>query len=116
MASISDGLQAFISYCNQHIRGDEKSEAQTFLTRFFQAFGHEGIKEAGAEFEDRLRKGSSKGKTGFADLVWRSQPGLFIFLFQKFPSGQYLFLALTIGFLAIKQKRLPLMTFTFLAC
>lgn len=76
MASISDGLQAFVSYCNQHIRGDEKSEAQTFLTRFFQAFGHEGIKEAGAEFEDRLKKGSSKGKTGFADLVWRSQPGL----------------------------------------
>jgi SAM-dependent methyltransferase len=76
MASISDGLHAFVSYCNQHIRGDEKSEAQTFLTRFFQAFGHEGIKEAGAEFEDRLTKGSSKGKTGFADLVWRSQPGL----------------------------------------
>jgi SAM-dependent methyltransferase len=76
MASISDGLQAFVSYCNQHIRGDEKSESQTFLTRFFQAFGHEGIKEAGAEFEDRLKKGSSKGKTGFADLVWRSQPGL----------------------------------------
>jgi SAM-dependent methyltransferase len=76
MASISDGLQAFVSYCNQHIRGDEKSEAQTFLTRFFQAFGHEGIKEAGAEFEDRLKKSSSKGKTGFADLVWRSQPGL----------------------------------------
>jgi hypothetical protein len=49
----------------------KKSEAQTFLTKFFQAFGHEEINEAGAEFEDRLKKGSAKGKTGFADLVWR---------------------------------------------
>jgi SAM-dependent methyltransferase len=72
----SSDLQAFVSYCQQHIRGDEKSEAQTFLTRFFQAFGHEGIKEVGAEFEDRLKKGSSKGKTGFADLVWRSRSGV----------------------------------------
>jgi hypothetical protein len=37
-------LKAFVEYCQQHLRGDEKSEAQTFLTKFFQAFGREGIK------------------------------------------------------------------------
>lgn len=39
-----------------------------FLDRLFQAFGHDGYKEAGATLEDRVRR---KGKaTGFADLVW----------------------------------------------
>ncbi len=76
MTSSSDSLQSFVSFCQQHIRGDEKSEAQTFLNRFFQAFGHEGVKEAGAEFEERLKKSSGKGGTGFADLVWRSGKGV----------------------------------------
>lgn len=75
MTPPAQALQAFVEYCQQHIRGDEKSEAQTFLTRFFQAFGHAGIKEAGAEFEARLSKGSKAGKMGFADLVWRSRAG-----------------------------------------
>ncbi len=30
-------LKAFVEYCQQHLRGDEKSEAQTFLTKLFQA-------------------------------------------------------------------------------
>jgi SAM-dependent methyltransferase len=68
-------LQAFVQFC-QTLKGDEKSESQTFLDRFFRAFGHEGAIEAGAEFEDRLKKSSAKGKTGYADLVWRSRPGL----------------------------------------
>lgn len=76
MPTTAQNLSEFVRYCQQHLRGDEKSEAQTFLTRFFQAFGHEGIKEAGAEFEERLKKGSAKGKTGFADLVWRSRLGI----------------------------------------
>ncbi|MGV0023993.1 type IIL restriction-modification enzyme MmeI [Phormidesmis priestleyi] len=58
------------------MKGDEKGESQTFLDRFFRAFGHEGAIEAGAEFEDRLKKASAKGKTGFADLVWRSRSGV----------------------------------------
>ena len=29
----------FIEYCNKHIKGDEKGEAQTFLERFFIALG-----------------------------------------------------------------------------
>lgn len=68
-------LEAFVTFC-KGLRGDEKSESQTFLDRFFRAFGHAGAIEAGAEFEDRLKKASAKGKTGFADLVWRARPGV----------------------------------------
>ncbi len=68
-------LQAFVTFC-KGLRGDEKSESQTFLDRFFRAFGHQGAIEAGAEFEDRLKKASAKGKMGFADLVWRSRMGV----------------------------------------
>ncbi len=76
MAVTRDSLQAFVDYCKAYIQGDEKSEAQTFLTRFFQAFGHVGIKEVGAEFEERVKKASKKDKTGFADLVWSPAPGV----------------------------------------
>ncbi|ANV91248.1 DNA methyltransferase [Picosynechococcus sp. PCC 8807] len=76
MAVTRDSLQVFVDYCNAYIQGDEKSEAQTFLTRFFQAFGHAGIKEVGAEFEERVKKASKKDKTGFADLVWSPAPGV----------------------------------------
>ncbi len=76
MPATPESLQSFVNYCQQHLRGDEKSEAQIFLTKFFQAFGQVGTKEVGAEFEDRLTKGSAKGKTGFADLVWRSRAGV----------------------------------------
>ena len=60
-------LEAFVAYAHT-LDGDEKGEAQVFLDRFFQAFGHDGYKEAGATLEDRVRR---KGRaTGFADLVW----------------------------------------------
>lgn len=75
MTATPANLQAFVTFC-KGLRGDEKSESQTFLDRFFRAFGHEGAIEAGAEFEDRLKKGSAKGNTGFADLVWRSRQGV----------------------------------------
>lgn len=71
MSSTSESLQIFVQFCQQHIKGDEKGETQTFLDRFFRAFGHEGVLEAGATFEERIQKGSKKGKTGFADLVWK---------------------------------------------
>lgn len=71
MASTSDRLQTFVDYCQQYIKGDEKSESQSFLDRFFQAFGHKGAIEAGAEYEQRVQKGSKTGKTGYADLVWK---------------------------------------------
>ncbi|MGB3542293.1 MAG: DNA methyltransferase, partial [Rubrivirga sp.] len=60
-------LRDFVDYAVT-LDGDEKGEAQVFLDRFFQAFGHAGYKEAGATLEDRVRR---KGRaTGFADLVW----------------------------------------------
>ncbi len=71
MSTIAESLQTFVSYANQHIRGDEKGEAQVFLDRFFRAFGHQGALEAGATYEERVQKGSKRGKTGFADLVWK---------------------------------------------
>ena len=65
--SLAQRLQQFTDYVRS-LDGDEKGEAQVFLDRLFQAFGHGGYKEAGATLEDRVRR---KGRaTGFADLVW----------------------------------------------
>jgi hypothetical protein len=44
-------LSEFVAWCAKHITGDEKGEAQLFLDRLFQAFGHAGLKEAGATLE-----------------------------------------------------------------
>jgi type II restriction/modification system DNA methylase subunit YeeA len=62
-------LVAFVAWCGEHIRGDEKGEAQLFLDHLFRAFGHAGLKEAGATCEDRVKKDG--GGTAFADLVWK---------------------------------------------
>lgn len=71
MVATPQSLHEFVNYRLQHIQGKERGEAQIFLERFFQAFGHKGIKEVGAECEFVVAKGSKKGKTGFADLVWK---------------------------------------------
>ena len=47
-------LAGFVSWVGANIKGDEKGEAQVFLDRFFQAFGHAGLKEAGARLEERM--------------------------------------------------------------
>ena len=70
-SSTPESLSKFVQFCNQHITGQERKEAQTFLDRFFRAFGHEGALEAGAKYEEPIKKGSKTGKTGFADLVWK---------------------------------------------
>ncbi|MCB1210282.1 MAG: class I SAM-dependent DNA methyltransferase [Verrucomicrobiales bacterium] len=80
-------IPAFLDFVKT-LKGDEKSEAQTFLDRLFKALGHEGAQEAGATFEYRVAKkpGSSqlslfsgddlasapklKGGVKFADLLW----------------------------------------------
>ena len=67
---MSEALQDFVDF-HSTLQGDEKSESSTFLDRFFQAFHHKGAIEAGAVYEYRVKKGSAKGKTGFADLVWK---------------------------------------------
>ncbi|WP_396888632.1 DNA methyltransferase [Microcystis aeruginosa] len=59
------------SLLKNDITGKERKEAQIFLDRFFRAFGHKGALEAGATYEEAITKGSKKGKTGFADLVWK---------------------------------------------
>ncbi len=59
-------LAEFVAFA-RGLKGDEKSEAQTFLTRLFQAFGHAGAVEAGATFEHRIRIENS---TKFSDLLW----------------------------------------------
>jgi hypothetical protein len=68
---LSYSLQQFIAYRQQYCTGGEREHAQLFLDRFFKAFGHKGAIEAGAEYEKAIAKSSSKGKTGFADLVWK---------------------------------------------
>jgi len=73
-ANTRKNLADFVLFC-QKLKGSEKQESQLFLERLFKAFGHQGVIEAGAEFETKLAKGSKKGGTGFADLVWRSQRG-----------------------------------------
>lgn len=60
-------LQIFVDYA-QTLDRDEKGEAQVFLDRFFQAFGHGGYKEAGATLEKRVKVKDKA--TRFADLVW----------------------------------------------
>jgi type I restriction-modification system DNA methylase subunit len=68
MSQITQGVERLVEYVRK-LSGDEKSEAQVFCDRLFQAFGHPGYKEAGATLEYRLK---TKGKiTKFPDLVWK---------------------------------------------
>ena len=71
MVATPQSLHEFVNFRLQYISGKERSSAQVFLDRFFRAFGHQGALQAGAEYEVAIAKGSKKGKTGFADLVWK---------------------------------------------
>lgn len=66
---LRDRLAAFVEYRSRYLDGDEKSEAQIFLERLFQAFGHDGIAESGARLEERIRM-IDRGGVSFADLRW----------------------------------------------
>ena len=50
------------------LKGDEKSEAQTFLLNLLKAFGHDGKLPEGASFEYRVK--FPNGHTKFADFAW----------------------------------------------
>lgn len=63
-------LTSFCDWARQNIAGDEKGEAQIFLDRLLQAFGHAGVREVGAKLEMRVRSRDCTG-TAFADLVWK---------------------------------------------
>jgi hypothetical protein len=41
-AELRESLEKFVKFA-RNLKGDEKSEAQPFLDRFFRAFGHEGV-------------------------------------------------------------------------
>ncbi len=69
MSVIVEKIQRFVDY-SKTLAGDEKGEAQVFCDRLFQAFGHDGYKEAGATLEFRIKKESGRG-TQFADLIWK---------------------------------------------
>lgn len=61
-------LREFVQYASR-LKGDEKSEAQVFLDRLFRAFSRQGVAEAGATLEMRVK--NDRGGTAFADLVWK---------------------------------------------
>src|SRR5207237_399547 len=61
-----DRILTFVAYAQQ-LEGRERGEAQVFLDRLFQAFGHAGYAEAGARLEDLVR---DQGAARFVDLKW----------------------------------------------
>jgi len=67
----TERLQHFVAFVRDHLRGDEKGEAQVFVDRLFQAFGQPGAIEAGAVYEDRLKRPNRRG-VNFADLTWKN--------------------------------------------
>lgn len=67
-ADRTKAILEFVEYAKL-LAGKEKQEAHVFLERLFQAFGHKGHKEAGAELEAKVRNKDSK--VNFADLVWK---------------------------------------------
>ncbi len=59
-------------WAKTHITGDEKGQAQIFIDRLFQAFGHSGSLDVGGTPEFRVRKPKEDGGgTSFADYVWK---------------------------------------------
>ena len=70
--SREEKLTEFVGWAQHHITGDEKGQAQIFLDRLFQPFGHPGVLDVGGQTEFRIRKASEDGGgTAFADLVWK---------------------------------------------
>lgn len=57
----------FVSFVKT-LKGDEKSEAQTFLNHFFQVFGYEDVVSAGGVFESRIK--FADASTKFADCLF----------------------------------------------
>lgn len=68
--SIEQSLREFVDWWRANIKGYEKREAQIFLDRLMQGFGHDGAIEAGGTFEPPIRR-QRNGKTTveFADYL-----------------------------------------------
>jgi type II restriction/modification system DNA methylase subunit YeeA len=69
-STLRELLAGFVRYRQKHLTGDEKGEAQIFLDHLFRAFGHDGLREAGATPEQRVARRDNRG-TAYADLVWK---------------------------------------------
>lgn len=67
---LRDRLDGFVRYRQEHLTGDEKGEAAIFLENLFRALGHEGVRQAGATLEKRIKK-RDNGGTAYADLEWK---------------------------------------------
>ena len=60
--------QDFLAYCEKHIKGDEKGEAQIFLDHLFTALGYaDGLKGAGASRGSRVAQASSRRRKSIRD-------------------------------------------------
>jgi hypothetical protein len=69
-ADLRERLEGFVRYRHEHLTGDEKGEAALFLENLFRALGHEGVRQAGATLEKRIKK-HDNGGTAYADLAWK---------------------------------------------
>ncbi|MFN7311499.1 MAG: DNA methyltransferase [Vampirovibrionales bacterium] len=65
-----DKLNEFVEWAGTHIKGDERAEAQSFLNRFFQCFGYDGVLEAGGRFEVPVKGASLLENKGFFDCLF----------------------------------------------
>jgi hypothetical protein len=63
---LRERLDGFVRFRKEHLTGDEKGEAAIFLESLFRALGHEGIRQAGATLEKRIKK-RDNGGTAYAD-------------------------------------------------
>ncbi len=83
-AELKSSLAKFATFARS-LKGDEKSEAQSFLDQFFRMLGHSSAIGAGATFEFRIAKkpgsaqlelikgesaAKAKGGKKYGDLVW----------------------------------------------
>jgi hypothetical protein len=69
---LASAMRDLVRYRREHLTGDEKGEGQIFLEHLFQAFGHAGLRQAGAVLEARMRRRSgSQRRTSFADCIWK---------------------------------------------
>ena len=67
--SIEQSLRAFTEWWRDNINGYERGEAQIFVDRLMQAFGHAGAREIGG-YEERIRvRRNGKTTVSFADFL-----------------------------------------------
>ena len=63
---LRERLDGVVRYREEHLTGDEKGEAAIYLESLFRALGHEGIRQAGATLEKRIKK-RDNGGTAYAE-------------------------------------------------